>query len=168
MYYNRHIEAHTIILLKSFYVISIKPGTTQGLDEWKMYSASSGCWLGRLIDLKQSVRQNLAINLTHISAPQSKNAVSTNITHSRYIYLMSNFSSIHFHKGWMYIMFDIVDTACSYGRGLTVCSSLQKFSMTKESIMHAIWNADRPTAFLLCGADIMGLHFVWWQALYRN
>ncbi len=33
----------------------------------------------------------------------------------------------------MYIMFDIVDTPFSYGRGLIVCSSLQEFSMTKES-----------------------------------
>ncbi len=38
------------------------------------------------------------------SAPQSKNAVSTNIKHRRYIYLMSNFSSILLHlKGCMCI-----------------------------------------------------------------
>ncbi len=49
------------------------------------------------------------------SASQSKNAVSTNLKHSRYIHLMSNFSSIHFHtKGCNVHMFDIVDTAFSY------------------------------------------------------
>ncbi len=45
------------------------------------------------------------------SAPQSKNAVSTNIKHSRYIHLMSNFSSMHFHTQRFYVqMFDIVHT----------------------------------------------------------
>ena len=44
-----------------------------------------------------------------ISDLQSKNAVSTNMKHSRYIRLLSNFSSIHFQtKGCMDIMFDIV------------------------------------------------------------
>ena len=40
------------------------------------------------------------------SAPPSKNAVSPNIKHTRYIHLMSNFCSIHFRtklKGCMYI-----------------------------------------------------------------
>ncbi len=69
-----------------------------------------------------------------MSAPQSKNAVSTNIKHSRYIHLMSNFSSIHFHAKRLYVhMFDIVDTPFSYGRGLITCYSLQEFSKTKES-----------------------------------
>ena len=86
------------------------------------------------------------------SASQSKNAVSRNIKQSRYIHLMSNFSSISFHIERLYVhMFDIVDTPFSYGRGLIVCSSLQEFSKTKESILHMIWNVD--TAFLLCGAE---------------
>ncbi len=56
------------------------------------------------------------------SAPQSTNEVSTNIKQSRYIHLMSNFLSIHFHtKGLQVHMFDIVDTLFSYGRGLIVC-----------------------------------------------
>ena len=33
----------------------------------------------------------------YIAAPQSKNAASTNIKHSRYTHLMSNFLLIHFH-----------------------------------------------------------------------
>ncbi len=55
-------------------------------------------------------------------------------------------------------MFDIVDTAFSYGRGLIICSSLQEFSKTKESTMHVIWNVD--TAFLLCGADVLYFYIV--------
>ena len=62
-----------------------------------------------------------------ISAPQSKNAVSTNIKHSRYIHFMSNFLSILFHTKKLYVpMFDMVDTPFRYGRGLIVCSSLQE------------------------------------------
>ncbi len=73
------------------------------------------------------------------SAPQSKNAVSTNTKHSRYIHLMSNFSLIHSHGKRLYVyMFDIVDTPFSYGRGSIVCSSLQEFSKTKESTMRVI------------------------------
>ncbi len=49
-------------------------------------------------------------------------------------------------------MFDMVDTAFSYGRGLIVCSSLQEFSKAKESTLHVIWNVD--TAFLLCEAEL--------------
>ena len=49
-------------------------------------------------------------------------------------------------------MFDKVDTPFSYGRGLIVCSLLQKFSKTKESTLHVIGNVD--TAFVLCGADL--------------
>ena len=37
------------------------------------------------------------------SAPQSKIAVSTNIKHSRYIHLMSNFLSIHVHTKRLYV-----------------------------------------------------------------
>ena len=49
-----------------------------------------------------------------ISAPQSKNAVSTYIKHSRYIHFMSNFLSNHFHAKKLYEhMFDIVDTRYS-------------------------------------------------------
>ncbi len=36
--------------------------------------------------------------MLQISAPKSKNAVSTNIKLSRYIHLMSNFSSIDFNR----------------------------------------------------------------------
>ncbi len=90
----------------------------------------------------------------HISASQSKNTVSTNIKHSRYIHLMSNILSIHFHTKRFYVhMFDIVDTLFSYGRGLIICSSLQEFSKTKESTPHVIWNVD--TAFLLHWADMI-------------
>ncbi len=53
-------------------------------------------------------------------------------------------------------MFDIVDTAFSYGRGLIVCSSLQEFSKTRESTLHVIRNVD--TAILLCGADVYLWH----------
>ncbi len=89
----------------------------------------------------------------HNFAPQSKNAVSTNIKHSRYIHLMSNCSSIHFHTKKLYLhMFDAVDTPFSYGKGFIVCASLQEFSKTKESTLHVTWNVD--TAFLLCGADM--------------
>ncbi len=55
-------------------------------------------------------------------APKSKNVVSTDIKHGRYIYLISNFLSIHFHTERFYVhMFDIVDTPFSYGRGLILC-----------------------------------------------
>ena len=37
------------------------------------------------------------------SAPQSKNAVSIDIKHSRYIHLMSNLSSFHFHTKRLYV-----------------------------------------------------------------
>ena len=39
-------------------------------------------------------------------------------------------------------MFDIADTPFSYGRELIICSSLQKFSKTKESALHMICNVD--------------------------
>ncbi len=56
-----------------------------------------------------------------MSASQSKNAVSTNLKHSRYIHLMSNFLSIHSHTKRLYVhMFDIVDTAFNYCRALIV------------------------------------------------
>ncbi len=49
------------------------------------------------------------------SAPKSKNEVSTNIKYSRYIHLMSNFSSIRFQTKKFYVhMFDIVDTPFIY------------------------------------------------------
>ena len=37
------------------------------------------------------------------STPQSKNAASTDIKHSRYMHLMSNFLSIHFHTKRLYV-----------------------------------------------------------------
>ena len=53
---------------------------------------------------------------------QSKNAVSTKIKQSRYIHFMSKFTSINFHTESVYVhMFDVVDTAFSYGTGLIVC-----------------------------------------------
>ena len=92
--------------------------------------------------------------MVYISDPEIKNAVSTNIKHSRYIHLMSNFLSIRFHTKRLYVhMFDIVDTPFRYGRGLIICSSLQKFSKIKESSLCVILNAD--AAFLLCGADML-------------
>ena len=41
--------------------------------------------------------------ILHKAAPQSKNTISTNINHSKYIHLMSNFSSIHLHTKRLYI-----------------------------------------------------------------
>ena len=59
---------------------------------------------------------------SHNICPISKNAVSTYLKYSRYIHLMSNFWSIHFHANRLYVhMFDIVDIAFSYGRGFIVC-----------------------------------------------
>ncbi len=86
----------------------------------------------------------ITVNLPH----KVKMQYLQNIKHSRYIHLMSNFSSIHFHAKRLYVhMFDIVYTPFSYERGLMVCSSLQEFSKTKEeSTLHVIWNAG--TAFL--------------------
>ncbi len=57
-------------------------------------------------------------------------------------------------------MFDIVDTAFSYGRGSIVCSSLQRFfkTITKENTLHVIINVD--TAFLLCGAELLNISLV--------
>ena len=55
----------------------------------------------------------------YISAPQSKNAVSTNIKHSRYSHLMSNFRPIHFHTKRLYV--HMLDISLSYRRGLIVC-----------------------------------------------
>ncbi len=112
----------------------------------KLYQNSF--WNMWLIPLDQVTYTSL------LSAPQSKNAVSTTIKHGRYIYLMSIFLSIHFHTKRLYVhLFDIVDTPFSYRRGLIVCSSLPEFSKTKESTLQVIWNVD--TAFLLCGADLL-------------
>ncbi len=92
-----------------FYIMSIQPNLVCGLARNWTFNASI-C----------------------ISAPQSKNAVSTNINHSRYIHLMANFSSIHFHLKRLYVhTFCIVDTPFGYGRGLIVCSSFQEISQDK-------------------------------------
>ncbi len=65
---------------------------------------------------------HIKLKVICISAPQSKNAVSTNIKQSRYIHLMLNFSSNHFYTKRLYVnMFHIVDTPFSYGKGLIVC-----------------------------------------------
>ncbi len=48
-------------------------------------------------------------------------------------------------------MFDIVDTAFSYGRAVIVCKFIQESSKVKESSLHEIWNAD--TVFLLGAAE---------------
>ena len=50
-------------------------------------------------------------------------------------------------------MFDMEDTAFSYGRALIVCKYLQESFKVKESSLCVIWNAD--TVFLLTGADIV-------------
>ena len=50
-------------------------------------------------------------------------------------------------------MFDMVDTAFSYGRGLIVCKFLQDSFKVKESSWHEFRNAD--TAFILGGADML-------------
>ncbi len=77
--------------------------------------------------------------IVYNSVPQSKNTISTNIKHSRYFHLMSNFWSFHYCGKRLYIhMSDIVGTPFSYGRELIVCSSLQEFSKTKESTLHVI------------------------------
>ncbi len=61
-------------------------------------------------------------NIMANSAVPSKNAVSANIKHSRYFHYTSNFfQSTTVVKGCMYIMFNVVDTAFSYGRALFVC-----------------------------------------------
>ena len=45
-------------------------------------------------------------------APLTKNAVSTNIKHSRYFLCKLNFWSMHFHAKRLHVhMFDIVDTS---------------------------------------------------------
>ena len=77
---------------------------------------------GRRDTLIHCTSYNGLLPIGHISAPQSKNAVSTNINNRRYIHLMSNFSSVHLHTKRLYVyMFDIVDTVFSYGRRLIVC-----------------------------------------------
>ncbi len=48
-------------------------------------------------------------------------------------------------------MFDMVDTAFSYGREMIVCLFLQESLKVKESSLYEIQNAD--TAFLLGGAE---------------
>ncbi len=69
----------------------------------------------------------------YTSAPQSKNAVSTNIKHSRYIHLMQHFWSYDFHGKRLYVqMFAIVDTPFIYGRGLIICSSLRNYPRQKK------------------------------------
>ncbi len=54
-------------------------------------------------------------------------------------------------------MFDMVDTAFSYGSALVVCylQESSMVSMVKESSLHEIWNED--IAFLLSGADLSAL-----------
>ena len=44
-------------------------------------------------------------------------------------------------------MFDMEDTAFSYGRAWIVCYFVQESSQVKESSLHEIWNVN--TAFLL-------------------
>ncbi len=82
---------------------------------------------------KQTIFHTSISDWFNNSATQSKNAVSTNIKHNRYIHLMSNFSSIHFHTKRLYVhIIDTVDTLFSYGRGLIVCSSLQGILQDKR------------------------------------
>ncbi len=51
-------------------------------------------------------------------------------------------------------MFNVIDTAFSYGRALIACLFLQESSKGKESGVDEIWNAD--IAFLLGGAELIG------------
>ncbi len=87
------------------------------------------------------------------TAVPSKNAVSANIKHSIDTPSTRQISgqSTTVVKGCMHIMFDIVDTAFSFGRALIICEFIQESFKVKESSLHEIWNAD--TAFLLSGAD---------------
>ena len=55
-------------------------------------------------------------------------------------------------------MFDIVDTAHSYAKELTVCSFLRDLSEGKGSSLQLIGNAH--TAFLLCGTELSNLRVV--------
>ena len=65
---------------------------------------------------------SLPKNLTNNSAVTSKNAVSANIKHNGYFHLTSNFRSIHSHGKRLYVhMFNVADTAFSYGTTLIVC-----------------------------------------------
>ena len=50
-------------------------------------------------------------------------------------------------------MFDVVDTAFSYGSALIVCWFLQESFEVKESSLYVIWNADIAFACLLSGAE---------------
>ncbi len=57
-----------------------------------------------------TISLKVRLQLFQFSKKHSKNTVSTYIKHSRYIHLMSNFLSIHFHTKRLYVhMFDIVD-----------------------------------------------------------
>ncbi len=82
---------------------------------------------------------------THVSqnsAIPSKNAVFmvfANIKHSRQFRLTSKFWSIHYCGKRLYVhMFDMVDTAFSYGRALVGCKFLQESSKVKGSCLHEI------------------------------
>ncbi len=77
-------------------------------------------FIARPIERKEKSNDNPELNT---SALQSKNAVCANITHSIDTSIKHQISgqSTSMLKGYMYIMFDMVDTAFSYGRALIVC-----------------------------------------------
>ncbi len=63
---------------------------------------------------------------------------------------MSNFLSNHFHTKRLYVhMFDIADTAFSYGRGSTVCWSLQDFPRQKKVL--CVWSKMQILHFYFVG-----------------
>ncbi len=65
---------------------------------------------------------NLLVIQGYNTVVPSKNTVSANIKHSRYFFVTFNFWSIYYYGIRFYIhMFDMVDTAFSYGRALIVC-----------------------------------------------
>ncbi len=56
-------------------------------------------------------------------------------------------------------MFDMVDTAFSYGRALIACYFFQESFRVEESSLYGIWNADT-AFFLLSGAELAELILV--------
>ncbi len=73
------------------------------------------------------------------SCPQSKNTVSTNIKHSRYIHLMSNFLSIRFPTKRLYVhMFDIVHTPLVMEENWLSANCFRNFPRQKKVL--CVWS----------------------------
>ncbi len=97
-----------------------------------------------------------------------KNAVSANTKHGRYFHQTSHFRSIHNCSKRLYVhMFDVVDTAFSYGRALIICLLVQESSKVKESSLHEMWMQIRH--FYLVGKygsyNISSYHIILYQFL---